>query len=90
MAGIYPIILGLNKNTRLQLDHVGFLYSCSIPNLYDCFIRLGSNHADEIPLVFGYAVSNAFITNVTYTDQQKAVSRAMMTMWTNFAKSRQV
>lgn len=51
----------------------------------------GSNHADEVPYVFGlYLLKNVSIFRTgpfNHTPEEKLVSRATMTFWTNFAKS---
>lgn len=46
----------------------------------------GASHGDEIPFVFG--TDDVWYGGRTYfTDKEKGLSQAMITMWTNFAKT---
>jgi carboxylesterase type B len=51
-------------------------------------LRSGSTHGSELAYVFGIPVCNVW-RHVLYqfTKSEIALSKAMMTMWTNFAKS---
>ncbi|KAK7482270.1 hypothetical protein BaRGS_00026513 [Batillaria attramentaria] len=53
----------------------------------------GANHADDLPYVFGSPISNVSIpgldminVSLGWTDEDRHVSKDVMTMWTNFAK----
>lgn len=43
---------------------------------------MGSVHFDEVPFVFGVP-----ITETHYSEEEKALSRSMIYLWTNFAKT---
>ncbi|XP_021369858.1 carboxylesterase 5A-like [Mizuhopecten yessoensis] len=45
----------------------------------------GANHADELPFVFG--LNEFYPSNILKDDDELAISRRVMTYWTNFAKS---
>ena len=49
-----------------------------------------ANHEDDVPFVFGFdpeMLRYNFVNGYNVTREEKEVSKLMMTMWTNFAKS---
>ncbi|XP_071098229.1 cholinesterase-like [Haliotis cracherodii] len=71
----------------------GFLATSSPTYLYSFNHRLqsatvpkwmGVKHGGELPLVWGHALDPN--VNLTFTDDEKTLSRVMMSYWTNFAK----
>ena len=49
-------------------------------------IFLGANHADEMDYVFANSLTGyGWKANGSYTDQEIELSKAIVTLWTNFA-----
>jgi len=47
----------------------------------------GANHGEELEFVFGVPLYGSFPwkANVSYTDEEVTLAKAVMTLWTNFA-----
>ncbi|KAL3881752.1 hypothetical protein ACJMK2_028147 [Sinanodonta woodiana] len=95
LATDFTFLVPAIKTLLVHAEHVqekgNFLYKYSHKPTFkegiDNYYLTRASHAEELAFVFGFAPILSPVGNSNATREEITLSRIMMTMWTNFAKS---